>query len=194
MILKVFKGKIIEGPQTSLKSFNYAKEKKILGHLILPITRWLRAHHAEKYMLPAEKHLDIGCGDGYFLKRSNCKEGYGIDKFLGSEVTNILPFRDNTFDYVTMLAVIEHLHSVEPLIKEISRVLKSKGKLIITTPKRAADTLIKIYVNDIDEEHVGYYSLEDIKNFTKDFFNIVGHHTFIFGLNQIFCLEKLTHS
>ena len=190
MIFKVSQGKLISSPLVTLKPFNYAKEKKLLGHLVLPLTRWLRAHHAEKYMIPAEKHLDIGCGDGYFLKRSKCKEGYGIDKFLGSETTDTLPFPNNTFDYVTMLAVIEHLHSVKPLIKEISRVLKPKGRLIITTPKRMADTLIKFYVNDLDEEHVGYYNLKDIKDFTNDFFTVIEYHTFIFGLNQIFCLEK----
>lgn len=189
MILEVSNGKVIN-PHIFIKPFNYAKEKKILGHLILPVTRWLRAVHAEKYMQPGKTHLDIGCGDGYFLKRSKCQKAYGVDKLLGNEIKETLNFPSDYFDYVTMLAVIEHLYSIRPLIQEIARILKPEGRLIITTPKKLADQIIKIYAHDIDDEHVAYYTLEDIKDFTKDQFDLVGHHTFILGLNQIFCLKK----
>ena len=170
--------------------FNYAGHRKILGRVLLPMTRWLRAIHAEKYMCPAERHLDIGCGDGYFLKRSRCHERIGLDKLLGDTVEEKIGFPSDHFDYVTLLAVIEHLHHPRVLIREIARILKPKGKFIITTPRRVADKIIKIYARDIDEEHVAYYDLKSIRQLTEDYFFVKGHHRFIFGLNQVFCLEK----
>jgi SAM-dependent methyltransferase len=49
-----------------------------------------------------------------------------------------LPFEDDTFDFVWMLAVIEHLHaSPKDILREIHRVLKRGGHLILSTPNMA---------------------------------------------------------
>lgn len=127
------------------KPFSYAAGWNLWTRYVLPITRWLRAINAEKYMNARQRHLDIGCGDGYFLRRSKCNERYGLDKLIGDEVNDTLDFPYNYFDYVTMLAVIEHLFQPEELISEIWQVLKPDGKLIITTPKKADEFLILLY-------------------------------------------------
>lgn len=172
------------------KPFSYAAGWNLLTGFVLPITRWLRAINAEKYMNTGQRHLDIGCGDGYFLRRSTCDERYGLDTLLGDEVKDTLEFPDNYFDYVTMLAVIEHLPQPEELIGEIWRVLKPNGRLIITTPPKSAEFFILFYSPDIKSEHKSYFDMSRIKNLAGDNFKIVGHHTFIFGLNQAFCLQK----
>jgi ubiquinone/menaquinone biosynthesis C-methylase UbiE len=141
-------------------------------------------------MDPRERILDIGCGDGYFLLRSKCIERYGLDKRTGDDVTDSLDFPDSYFDYVTMLAVIEHIADPAALIKDIHRVLKPKGRLIFTTPKRQAEVLIRLYVKSVEEEHETYYDLNRVKQLAGDVYDVLGHHTFIFGLNQCFCLEK----
>lgn len=175
----------------SIEPLSYAKGRGVIGYIIPPITRWLRAVNAEKYMpIAADRHLDIGCGDGFFLRRSRCKERYGIDKLLGDRVSDKLDFPDTFFDYVTMLAVLEHISSLPPVFKEISRVLKPDGKLIITTPKKSSHWLIKLYTKDIDQQHEFYLDRDKIRNLSKEMFEIVGYHTFIFGLNQVFCLKK----
>jgi len=137
------------------------------------------------------RHLDIGCGDGYFLRRSKCEERYGLDALLGDLIKDHLDFPDNYFDYVTMLAVIEHLFQPEELIPEIWRVLKPNGKLIITTPKMSAEFLIRLYSPDIKIVHNSYFDLSRIKNLAGDKFKIIRYHTYIFGLNQVFCLRKV---
>jgi SAM-dependent methyltransferase len=47
-----------------------------------------------------------------------------------------LPFKHNSFDKVTLFEVIEHIpeNQVESVVGEISRVLKGRGKIIVTTP------------------------------------------------------------
>jgi SAM-dependent methyltransferase len=176
----------------NLVSFAYIKRRGLVGRIILPITRYLRAINAEKYMEPAERHLDIGCGDGYFLRRSKCQERYGLDKLLGDEVTDKLDFPDSYFDYVTMLAVIEHISCPEDIFKEVARVLKTGGRFIITTPRKSADLLIKIYAKNIDEEHESYFDYDRMAQLAGTTFEIITYRRFLFGLNQLFCFEKIT--
>ena len=173
-----------------LADLGYIKRRIGIGRIILPVTRYLRAVNAEKYISRRERLLDIGCGDGYFIKRSKCKERYGLDKLLGDEVTSALDFPDAFFDYVTMLAVIEHITDPLPLLKEIFRVLKPRGRFVFTTPKKQAEFFLRLYARNIDEEHESYFDLKRVQDLAGDMFEVGGHHTFIFGLNQTYCLEK----
>lgn len=47
-----------------------------------------------------------------------------------------LVFKDNTFDAVLMIEVLEHIPDDKKAIKEAYRVLKPSGKLIITAPNK----------------------------------------------------------
>ena len=173
-----------------MAQLGYISGRRGIGRVVLPVTRFLRAVNAERYIDPRERLLDIGCGDGYFLLRSKCTERYGLDKRIGDDVGDSLDFSDNYFDYVTMLAVIEHIDDPKPLLKEIHRVLKPGGRLVFTTPKKQAEFLIRLYVKNIHEEHEAYYDLDKVRELANGLFDIRGHHTFIFGLNQAFCLVK----
>ncbi|MGV3719547.1 MAG: methyltransferase domain-containing protein [Actinomycetota bacterium] len=48
-----------------------------------------------------------------------------------------MPFPDNFFDTVLMIEVIEHVEGDEQAVREIRRVLKPGGRLVITTPNGA---------------------------------------------------------
>lgn len=52
---------------------------------------------------------------------------------LGGDATS-LPFRDNAFDTILCLELIEHLYQPERMLLEFTRVLKNRGELIMTTP------------------------------------------------------------
>jgi SAM-dependent methyltransferase len=45
-----------------------------------------------------------------------------------------LPFRDEAFDVVLCAEVLEHMHSPALALREFRRVLRSGGKLLLTTP------------------------------------------------------------
>ena len=45
-----------------------------------------------------------------------------------------LPYNNEFFDYVICCEVIEHIHNPWSLLSEIRRVMKTEGRLIITTP------------------------------------------------------------
>lgn len=98
------------------------------------------------------KALDLGCGNGRFIGKIKDKFGkvYGYDvdrqkikegkkkfphvEFSLGEIGKPLPYRNNFFDVVFLFHVLEHVDSEEKLIKEISRVLKKKGKLLLSSP------------------------------------------------------------
>lgn len=173
------------------KPVNFYKGKKLISRLIIPFTRRLRALQANKYISPAQRLLDIGCGTGYFIQRANCRERYGLDKIIGDDFSDIKNFPDNYFDYVTMLAVIEHIKEPLGIYQEIARILKPGGKFIFTTPKKSAEFILKFYVKDLRQQHKSYFDFDRVQELAeKANLSVVAYQTFIFGLNQLFCLQK----
>lgn len=96
---------------------------------------------------PSEMCLDIGCADGTYSRLYNAKYSgalcFGIDittavgvdgcHFLSGDARS-LPYESKCFDFVHSSETIEHLPDYEKAIGEITRVLKKKGKLLITVP------------------------------------------------------------
>ena len=112
----------------------------ILKTIIWNYLRNKRFGMARKYIdcNNEESLLDIGCDkDRLFIKSLKGMKTVGIDLQLGQKIEKTLDFPDKNFDYVVMLATIEHLEYPEDIIQECHRVLKNDGILIITMP---ADT------------------------------------------------------
>ncbi len=174
-----------------LPNLKYIEGRKLISRIILPITRYLRFVNVKKHIQEQERLLDIGCGDGFFIKHIICKERYGLDKLLGDEVSDTLDFPNDYFDYVTMLAVIEHIKEPELIIKEIYRVLRPGGKFIFTTPRKEAEKFIKVYAKKIEDEHETYFDYEKVKAIAANIFEIITFKTFLLGLNQVFVLKKI---
>jgi ubiquinone/menaquinone biosynthesis C-methylase UbiE len=102
-----------------------------------------------------EKILDIGCGDGYYLHLlSNLRiplalsgtdyDEVGLSKArknLGKKIPlytgdlmKKLPFRSGTFHKAVMSEVCEHLPNDTKGLKEVNRIMKKGGTLVITVP------------------------------------------------------------
>jgi SAM-dependent methyltransferase len=61
-----------------------------------------------------------------------CRERGLTEVRLGSAET--LPFQDGSFDLVTALDVVEHLDDDEAALREMRRVLRPGGNLLLTVP------------------------------------------------------------
>ena len=105
-----------------------------------------RVDAALRYIPKKGKLLEIGSYP-FIVTKYLIEKGYdveGLDKNHTKQAISVspcdietdkYPFKDNTFDIVLMLEVVEHL-GVNPIhaLKEAHRVLKPKGVIVITTP------------------------------------------------------------
>lgn len=99
---------------------------------------------------PVKKYLDIGSGSGTLISiiksNSGSTETFACD-YIDSlmeldnqrvDVANLnedsLPYENNQFDVVTCTEVIEHLENYNKLLREIERVLRPGGKVVLSTP------------------------------------------------------------
>lgn len=100
---------------------------------------------------PGATFLDVACGDGTLLAASRWTglDCYGIDisdqavrsahRNLGQRGVIVgdgamLPFPDNSFDYVTNIGSLEHYLEMERGVREMARVLKPEGLACILLP------------------------------------------------------------
>jgi SAM-dependent methyltransferase len=122
--------------------------------------------------------LDVGCGNyPNFLHKVKFSGKHGLDRIHDStqhaiansdgsiELKNYdieqeerLPYNDNMFEIVTMLAVYEHIEPsrLPSLMNEIHRVLKPGGFYILTTPAAWTDRLLRFLAK------IGIVSSEEI--------------------------------
>tara|TARA_Y100001968_G_C19416576_1_gene749335 strand:- start:930 stop:1487 length:558 start_codon:yes stop_codon:yes gene_type:complete len=111
--------------------------------------------------------LDIGCGIGDYLnfnskaigmdinsRSVNFLQEHGLNAFLMRD--NKLPQNDNSFPSIILDNVLEHIQEPLPLLCEIYRVLKVKGRLIVGVPG------IKGYRSDPD--HKIFYTEDKLIN------------------------------
>ncbi len=98
------------------------------------------------------KVLEVGCGTGHV--QNKLKNVVGMDITLSMLKKNkndavcadahSIPFKDEAFDAVYSIDVIEHVQSPGKMIEECRRVLKKNGILILVTPNGGMETALNI--------------------------------------------------
>ncbi len=130
-------------------------------------------------LVSKKRILDIGFGNGIILgafsKKGAIMTGIEVDETLRTIAKEyldennilgdlyihdglILPFEDNSFDYVFSTSVLEHVDNPDIFLKEANRVLKSGGKMYLAFPNRFA----------FRDSHSGVYFLGYLPHFFAD--------------------------
>src|SRR3989344_3050671 len=119
-------------------------------YFALQYCRWL---HKRFFKKPGNL-LDVGWG----------YKATGFDKKDCDLEKDKIPHKNNSFDYILCLAIIEHISNYNNLFNELNRVLKPRGMLFITTfdfknTKRFYD----------DYTHVKPYTKKSLKKILEDY-------------------------
>lgn len=151
--------------------------------------------------------LDIGCGkpcdsmkDGAFLRYIGYGTGLDIVEhklefpFKKGSITDI-HFKDNSFNVVIALEVLEHVKKVKKSLAEVKRVLKPGGAFIMSTPNNSAlwrtvwffweKTIGKMW----EHQHVTNLSKEQWLKLLNKYFKVVSISN-LFGILLIMKCKK----
>lgn len=109
---------------------------------------------------PQAMFLDLGCLTGEFTiemaSKIGTKKVFGIEildemmkeavargiKVSKGDLNEPFPFSDDSFDVICGSQIIEHLCDTDGFLKEIHRVLKQDGYVVLSTPNLASFNII----------------------------------------------------
>ena len=96
---------------------------------------------------PGDRTLDVGCGKGHLVKALSELgiDAVGIDLNPNAADVAVVPrvrtmsatrleFEDGAFDAVVSFHAIEHIPSIEDVLREMARVVKPAGKVLLVYP------------------------------------------------------------
>jgi 2-polyprenyl-3-methyl-5-hydroxy-6-metoxy-1,4-benzoquinol methylase len=174
------------------------------------LRRW-RFAKAKPFVRPGDRVLDIGCDDGALFEYLGPRMGFGvgIDPALDQAVHRaryrLVPGRipealptEETFDVVTMLAVLEHLPDdvVRQLAGRCPNLLTSRGRIVITVPSPSVDRMLhwlialRLMRGTAVHEHHGFEPATVPETFSREGLRPLVHRRFELGFNNLFVLAK----
>ena len=127
-----------------------------------------------------DKVLEIGCGVGDLSHELSTKSIHtiGVDisvrhaklRFRTIDFMKVsgeyLSFKNNSFDKIICINVIEHLKYPHKLLTEIKRILKPEGKVLLQTP----DINFFLHSMNYDETHMHEWTQKEFKYFVDRYF------------------------
>lgn len=177
---------LLKAREVSRQIFNTSRAKVTSKRVDIADQLTLHYKLAREYIKPDDTVLDIACGEGYgvaylaekakfvfggdisidVIERCNKKyKNMRNTEFRVEDITN-LSFDDNSLDVVTSFETLEHVNP-EKSLKEIYRVLKEDGRLILSTPQNRFGHI------PIHASHNREYSLEELQEIVSKYFLIV---------------------
>ncbi len=187
-----------------------------MNQLLDRLFRFLRVHTLRPH-LPAGRAaiLDLGCGPKPWFRylepaereRLNLtavdQRAYpsvtdGLLTFVQANIESPLPFDAGTFDFVTMLALLEHLNDPAAVLRQVQRVLRPGGVLLLTTPTWRAKPILeflafRLHLIDQREiaDHKRYFSASELRQLlVAANFKIKTLRSFELGCNLIAAATK----
>ncbi|MFQ5742035.1 MAG: class I SAM-dependent methyltransferase [Acidobacteriota bacterium] len=149
--------------------------------------------------------LDLGCGTNELARRYG--EGVGVDvyQFGGVDVlvgdSAQLPFEDEIFDTVSIVAALNHIPNRRQTLREVRRVLRSNGRVVVTMIPPTISTAWHMLRRkwDADQTLRGMkpgevYGLRraEVRTLLKEAdFEIIEEKAFMFGINRLTVARKV---
>ncbi|OFW06406.1 MAG: hypothetical protein A3I61_19840 [Acidobacteria bacterium RIFCSPLOWO2_02_FULL_68_18] len=127
---------------------------------VTPFRRALEVGFGPGFLLPALAHyaqkvvaVDIHHESGRVAAMLDRQRVTGV--LLMRNSITALAFRDASFDFVISTSVLEHIHALDAAVRELSRVVRPGGSLVLGFPmkNRLTDTLFKMVGFAVDEHH-----------------------------------------
>lgn len=178
--------------------------------ILEPLLRRLRIRRVLPYVsrYPNCTLLDIGCGwEARLLKElePHIGRGIGIDfkapgirterlQTISAVLDTELPFSEQSFDLITMLAVLEHLQHPHAILKETARLLRPGGGVLLTVPSWHAKPILEFLsfrlgiINPEEiRDHKRYFNREDLFDLIEATpgLRVVRHEYFQWRLNNL---------
>jgi len=119
--------------------------------------------------------LDVGCAYGFLVdEASEYFESYGIDvssfavkksvEYCRGSVSRAsasrLPFRDESFDAITLVDTLEHVSDYNNCLKDVVRALKKGGILLLQLPNPLIWAHVCANIGLGDETHINNFGLD----------------------------------
>lgn len=172
---------------------------KFTGERFVPeVSGNIELEHMHRYFfaneLCADKIvLDIACGEGYGteLLSKNAQKVYGVDiseeaishakkrynidnvEFIQGDCTNI-PLESGSVDIIASFETIEHHDKHGQMLKELKRVLKPDGILVISSPDKYEYSEKHNYTNPYHVKELTEVEFKDLINSHFNFSNFLG--------------------
>lgn len=175
------------------------------------VFRWWRTGKIRKYIKEGASVCDVGCGrDAKFLFsiKDRIKGGVGLDQQVEdkkieniilrrTKIERVLPIKDREFDFIALLAVIEHLEYPLDILHETYRGTKENGRVIITSPDPKSKKLLEILAHirllskkEISD-HKNYFTVKELEEFLLEIgFSKVVTQSFEMGYNNLIVAFK----
>jgi SAM-dependent methyltransferase len=154
---------------------------------------WI-SNFINKLNLSDKNILDLGCWEWKFFEYLNDWNNlYGIDiagvrleknknrfHLLEWDLEEKLPWKDDFFDIITSMSVMEHVFSIEHHLREVHRLLKKWGYFILEVPNVAfLPNRIRLllwntpitwdWTEAWDDNHLHYFTKNKLKNYLKKY-------------------------
>jgi ubiquinone/menaquinone biosynthesis C-methylase UbiE len=167
---------------------------------------------------------DLGCGPKIRFYNYATKNNIRFSKYIGidprltattiqkykEKKKNILlikapmnkkiPLKNNSVDYVTGFAFIEHIVNPSEIVNDSVRILKPGGMAIFTTPTPTAKYVLEFLSYKLGiiskreiKEHKNYFNKKSLENIlVKNKHRIKSRHEYFeLGFNNLFVVKKL---
>jgi len=140
------------------------------------------------------KLMDLACGDNRLVRKYGSGVGVDITHYKNVDVLcndfSSLPFADNKFDTITILAALNYFEKPAAVLAEVSRVLKPEGTLLVTFLKQDVSRIWHQFCERSITPRPAFSEAELTDCVGVAHMRIVQKKTFMLGLNIIYFIRN----